>query len=87
MFFCALTNRYINRKPDEVKGHTSGKKYKKALEQCEQMVTVCARYRDGDDPSEGRKCGDDPRHFGDVVRLNNIEEDVDILCLQTMLGN
>lgn len=38
MLFCALTNRYINRKPDEVKGHTSGKKYKKALEQCEQMM-------------------------------------------------
>ena len=37
--------------------------------------------------SEGRKCGDDPRHLGDVVRLTVIEENVDLLCLQTMLGN
>lgn len=54
MLFCALTNHYINRKPDEVKGHTSGKKYKKALEQCESVCVVC---RDMDSPSEERKPG------------------------------
>lgn len=55
MLFCAVTNRYINRKPDEVKGHMSGKKYKKALEQCEQMVTVCTRCRVGIVPLRRRK--------------------------------
>ena len=33
--FCALTRRYLNRIPEEVRHHISGKRYKKALLECE----------------------------------------------------
>ena len=32
--FCALTNRYVNQKPHEVKGHVEGWRYKQAMEKC-----------------------------------------------------
>ena len=32
--FCALTNRYVNRKPEEVRGHIQGRRYQKALLEC-----------------------------------------------------
>ena len=35
--FCALTNRYINKKPAEVKGHIGGRKYKGALASCKSL--------------------------------------------------
>ena len=36
--FCALTNRYMNRKPAEVTLHLQGKRYRRAMEKCEQLV-------------------------------------------------
>lgn len=38
--YCALTNRYINRKPAEVTLHLEGRRYKQALQKCKLIITV-----------------------------------------------
>ena len=35
--FCALTNRYMNRKPAEVELHLKGKRYRRALDNCKSL--------------------------------------------------
>lgn len=42
--FCCLTNRYIGKQPAYIEKHTSGRRYKKALEKCEPLPCAVRRF-------------------------------------------